>query len=102
LSIPFLNFFSFFDFFECPLFSFPLKFFLIADGKIYVQTFKREKNKSEFYIFDLDGKLIRKVMAPFRESELLCAYPYTIANGKIYQVTENEDTEEWELHIDEI
>ena len=81
---------------------FPLKFFLIADGKIYVQTFKREKDKSEFYIFDLDGKLIRKAMAPFRESELLCAYPYTIANGKIYQVTENEDTEEWELHIDEI
>jgi hypothetical protein len=67
-----------------------------------VQTFKREKEKSEFYIFDLDGKLIRKVMAPIREAEFLLAYPFTIANGKIYQVTENEDTEEWELHIDNI
>lgn len=81
---------------------FPLRSFRVDDGKIYVQTFKREKEKSEFYIFDLDGKLIRKVMAPIREAEFLVDYPFTIANGKIYHVTENEDTEEWELHIDNI
>lgn len=81
---------------------FPLRFFRIDDGKIYVQTFKREKEKSELYIFDLDGKLIRKVMAPIRESEILVDYPFTIANGKIYQLSENEDTEEWELCIDNI
>jgi outer membrane protein assembly factor BamB len=80
----------------------PLRSFRVDDGKIYVQTFKREKEKSEFYIFDLDGKLIRKVMAPIRESEFLVDYPFTIANGKIYQLTENDDTEEWELHIDNI
>ncbi len=81
---------------------FPLRSLLVDDGKIYIQTFKREKEKSEFYIFDLDGKLIRKVMAPIREAEFLLAYPFTIANGKIYQLSENEDTEEWELHIDNI
>lgn len=81
---------------------FPLRSFRVDDGKIYVQTFKREKDKNEFYIFDLDGKLIRKVMASIQEAEFLLDYPFTIANGKIYQLTENEDTEEWELHIDSI
>ncbi len=81
---------------------FPLQSFQADDGKLYVQTFKREKEKSEFYIFDLEGKLLRKVMVPFRESELLRAYPFTIAEGKIYQLIENEDTEEWELHINKI
>lgn len=81
---------------------FPLQSFQVDDGKIYVQTFKLDRGKSEFYIFDLEGKLLRKVMVPFRESELLCAYPFTIAGGKIYQLIENEDTEEWELHINKI
>ncbi len=81
---------------------FPLQSFQADDGKLYVRTFKREREKSEFYIFDLEGKLLRKVMVPFRESELLRAYPFTIAEGKIYQLIENEDTEEWELHIDKI
>jgi hypothetical protein len=81
---------------------FPLQSFQVDDGKIYVQTFKLDREKSEFYIFDLEGKLLRKVMVPFQESELLCAYPFTIAEGKIYQLIENEDTEEWELHINKI
>lgn len=81
---------------------FPLKFFQAADGKLYVQTFKSEKEKSEFYILDLDGKLSGKIMVPFRESELLRAYPFTISKGKIYQLIESDDSEEWELHINEI
>jgi hypothetical protein len=26
-------------------------------------------------------------------------YPLTIKNGKLYQILENPDSEEWELHI---
>jgi hypothetical protein len=81
---------------------FPIQSFQVDDGKIYVQTFKLVRGKSEFYIFDLGGNLLRKVMVPFRGSELLCAYPFTIAQGKIYQLIENDDTEEWELHINKI
>jgi hypothetical protein len=78
---------------------FPLRSFRVADGILYVQTFKSEGIKSEFYIFDLEGKLLRKVMIPFQESEFLRAYPFAIDKGKIYQLIENDDTEEWELHI---
>ena len=81
---------------------FPLRSFLVDDGKVYVQTFKSEAGKSEFYIFDLKGKLLSKVMVPFMESEFLIGYPFTIGNNKFYQLVENEDDEEWELHINEV
>lgn len=81
---------------------FPLQSFQTSDGKLYVQTFKRHKGESEFYIFNLDGKLLGKTMVPFHESELLRAYPFTIVKGKIFQLIENDETEEWELHINEI
>jgi hypothetical protein len=81
---------------------FPLQSFQTSDGKLYVQTFKQNKDESEFYIFYPDGKLLGKTMVPFHESELLRAYPFTIANGKLYQLIENEKTGEWELHIYEI
>lgn len=81
---------------------FPLLSLQAADGKVYVQTFKRKMEKSEFYIFDLDGKFLRKTMVPFRESEFLCAYPFTIANEKIYQLFESSNTDEWVLSIDKI
>jgi hypothetical protein len=81
---------------------FPLQSFQLADGKVYVQTYKSNGKKSEFYIFNLEGKLLRKVMVPFQESGFLLAYPFTITKGKIYQLVENDDREEWELHINKI
>jgi hypothetical protein len=29
-------------------------------------------------------------------------YPYYIYNGKLYQLIENEETDLWELHLEEI
>ncbi len=77
----------------------PIRSFLVADDKIYVLTFKNMEGKSEFYVLDLKGTFLEKKMVPFVESEFLCAYPYTIANGALYQLNENQDTEEWELRI---
>jgi hypothetical protein len=78
---------------------FTIRSFLVADDKIYVLTFKNIEGKSEFYVLDLKGNFLEKKMIPFAESEFLCAYPYTIANGALYQLNENPDTEEWELRI---
>ncbi|MGD2092708.1 MAG: hypothetical protein PVH61_41460 [Candidatus Aminicenantes bacterium] len=81
---------------------FPIRYFHAADNKIYVLTFKNQDNKSEIYLLDVKGKFLKKVMVPFAEAEFLLAYPYTITNGQLYQLQENPDTEEWELHIHEI
>lgn len=81
---------------------FPIRFFHAADNKIYVLTFKNRDNKSEFYLLDLKGKFLKKIMVPFADAEFLQAYPYTINNSQLYQLRKNPDTEKWELHIHEV
>jgi hypothetical protein len=89
--------------------------FIVADEKIYVLTYKKEKEKSEFVILDLKGKLLKKVFLPFNQSDEWFHYSlakatsqasphatFTIKNGKLYQLIENEDKEIWELHITNI
>ncbi|MCP5103735.1 MAG: hypothetical protein GY950_10175, partial [bacterium] len=77
--------------------------FVAADQKLYVQTFKRKDGKTEFFIFDDNGKFLKTAWLPIRvhvavdEKQL-----FTIHGGKLYQLIENEDEEEFELHIDEI
>jgi hypothetical protein len=77
----------------------PLRWFLVADDKIYALTFKHIGGKSEWVVLDLNGKFLENIMVPFLESEFLCAYPYTIGGGLFYQLNENPDTEEWELVV---
>lgn len=81
---------------------FPLRYFHVTGDKVYVLTFKSLEGKSEFYILDLQGKLLKKVMVPFADAEFLLTYPYTVGNNKLYQLTENLDSEEWELHINDL
>lgn len=74
--------------------------FFVTNKKIYILTYKKENEKIETYIFDINGKFLRKIFLPiiFRIME---NFPFWIENEKIYQLFENED-EEWELHITEI
>ncbi|UCH97381.1 MAG: hypothetical protein JSV88_11160, partial [Candidatus Aminicenantes bacterium] len=82
---------------------FPLvRLFDIENDRIYIQTFKEEKNKSEFLILDLKGKLLKKAFVPVVKETFLWIYPYCIKNHKFYQMVENEETGEWELHMTEI
>lgn len=92
------------DRFHYPEF-FPLwQNFIVADKKIYVQTYKRDKEdkRNEFFILDLDGKLIKKVWLPMAEYFDFTPNPYTINGGKLYRFVENEEKEEFELHITDI
>jgi hypothetical protein len=74
----------------------------VKDKKVYVLTFKREGNKSEFYIFDVKGKLLNRVFRPLKENTPLTYFPFYIKDGKLYQLVENEEEEEWELYVTEI
>jgi hypothetical protein len=69
---------------------------IVDDDKIYVRTYKRENKKSEVYVIDLNGSLIKKVFVPFVENNLLEKLPYTIKNNHVYQLVEGDD-ETWEL-----
>lgn len=76
-----------------------IRFFSMDDNKIYVVTWKREKNKIEFFILDLKGNLLKQkyMAAAFRE-EKTGFFPMDISGGKLYQLVEGEE-ETWELHV---
>lgn len=78
--------------------------FVVTDNKIYIQTYKRNEadTHNEFFILNIQGELIKRVWLPLDEYFDFTPCPYAIANNKLYQFVENEDTEMWELHIIEI
>jgi hypothetical protein len=76
------------------------------DKKIYIRTYKKKDGKTEFYIYNTGGKLLKKVFVPFIEKDgfewLNYKLLYTIGNEKIYQLVDNIEIEQWELHVHDI
>lgn len=78
--------------------------FYAADKKIYIRTYRQVNDKTAVFIYDTNGKFIKKVFLRFIEADGFeyGAFRYTINRGKLLQLVENEDSEECELHISEI
>lgn len=78
--------------------------FIVADRKIYFQTYKRNKEDTgnEVVILNLKGELIKRVWLPFDEYFDFTPCPYIVHNNKLYQCVDNEDEDVWELHITNI
>lgn len=75
---------------------------VVADNKIYALTFKKEGDKREFAIFDIKGKFEKKVMVPFMNADPRMPYPFTINDGKIYQLIKDNADSGYNLHISPI
>lgn len=78
--------------------------FIVADDRIYVQTYERNKEdtSNRFHIMTLKGGVLGRIWLPLDEFFDFTPCPYTIHNGKLYQFVENDESEEWELHITDI
>jgi hypothetical protein len=78
--------------------------FSVSNQKVYVVTNKTEENKKsgvkkrEVYIFEVNGKLLKKVFLPIYENGIE-AFPFCIDNEKLYQLVERESDEACELRI---
>lgn len=79
-----------------------IRFFVVDKGKIYIQTYLEEDGKQEFFIYDLKGKFLKRLFLPITFRDVLRPYPLTVKNDTLYQLLDNEDEEEWELHAVEI
>lgn len=66
--------------------------FFVADGRIYVKTYLEKNGKEEYWILNLDGKLIKKVLLPHAVNGYWRFY-----KNRFYYIFENDD-EEWECH----
>jgi hypothetical protein len=72
-------------------------------GQIYVLTFKENKaDDDECMIPDLKGTLLKRIFLPLKMSTPLLPYSYMIHEESLYQVVEDEEEEEWSIHITEI
>lgn len=82
--------------------KFPLKFpaircMLHDDGKLYLVTFNRKQGYTECFCIDQEGAVREKLSLPLKEESLFREYPFDIHRGEIYQLIEDEDTEQWNL-----
>jgi hypothetical protein len=70
----------------------------VNQGKIYIQTYKKKDNKTQFFVLDLEGKILKEIYLPLPvpDSDLR---KQTIYNNKLYKLVENEGKETWELHV---
>lgn len=79
--------------------------FFVDAAKIYVQTYRRNNELSEFVILDFKGRVLDRIFLPGGFNEAVQVDPdstYTIKDGIYYYLLENEDTEIWELHRESI
>ncbi|UCH97404.1 MAG: hypothetical protein JSV88_11280 [Candidatus Aminicenantes bacterium] len=84
----------------------PIRDLTVTDERIYVKTSHKQGDKDEFIIMDLKGNILKKVYLPgVKESrfgnEVLgrIAKFYKIYKNKYYYLYENEEEEEWEVHV---
>jgi hypothetical protein len=73
-----------------------------ANEKIYVMTWRRKNRKTEFFVFDKKGQLIKKTFIFLAFQNPVEPSPFAIRNNRLFQLVENEEAEEWELHISDI
>jgi hypothetical protein len=71
---------------------------IVDNGHVYVITYRKKQGNSECFIYDLTGKLVKKTWLPLKNYDGVTVFPYTIKNNYHYQLIDNEDTEDWELH----
>jgi hypothetical protein len=75
--------------------------FSVDNGKVYFLTYKlKDDNQREVIITDLKGNLLKRSHVPWIENEL--RIDYSIENDKFYYIIVNEETEDWEIHVEEI
>ena len=75
-----------------------IQFFIVDHGKIYIITYMKKDGKYEYFVYDMKGKFLKRLFLPISSPNPLRPDPFTIKHNKLYQLIENEDEEESELH----
>lgn len=80
---------------------------VVSNNKIYIQTYKKQENKEEYIILDLQGHILNKVFLPivrkpgYTEQMMGTGVKlFSIYKNKFYYIVEKD---QWcELHVEEI
>lgn len=80
----------------------PVRYLYISDDLIYVLTYLEKGDTTQCVIFDLKGKPVKKAFIPLVKETYVFFKPFMFKNNTLYQMVENEDTDDWELRVYEI
>lgn len=88
-------------------FKFPRYFPVIRDyrvsgDRLYIITFNQKSGKNEILVYKTDDKFEKKIFLKMFNKNLMEYYPFTFYNNSIYQLVENERSEEIELFRKEL
>lgn len=71
----------------------------VTGNKIYIITYLQKNQKSECFIYDLNGNFEKRTFIPLiSDSPLMISYPFDIYEGTLFQLFDNLETETWSLH----
>jgi len=87
-------------YFDVPKYYPPFYRFAVDDNKAYFLTFNEKEGKRELLTTDWEGNLLKRSYVPW-VGETPHTY-FDIQKNKFYYIQENEDTEQWELHVEDI
>jgi len=92
---------------EFPEFFAPIKGIEISGKKIYARTFEQKDGKEKYVVMDLKGKVIKTLYLPAKlETGLLAQLAgcklFSISDERLYYIKENEEDEQWELHVEKL
>lgn len=88
----FKNIIKFSDYFPA------IQIFFVDNQKVYIQTYLKKDDTYEFFIYNFNGQFLKRLFLPVAYLDGLRPCPTYIKDNKLYQVIENEEEEEWELH----
>ncbi|MEN8223007.1 MAG: hypothetical protein ABFR36_07075 [Acidobacteriota bacterium] len=71
--------------------------YFLCNDLIYIFTYLKESGKTEFFIYDLKGRFIKRIFANLNFISIMDIGPTWVEDDKLFQLVENEDEEEWEL-----
>ena len=80
----------------------PIQTCRLADGIIYVITYKKKGNKFECLLFDMKGEFIKTTHIPLNMLGPGQVSPFTIYGNYLYQLIYDFKNERWELHVGRI
>lgn len=75
-----------------------VQFAYAADNTVYILTYDENDDMVETFVYDINGKFLKRTMLPLSFKGLRYVFLRYIKNNHLYQFIENEEEETWELH----
>jgi hypothetical protein len=73
-----------------------------GNQRLYVITWNKKGPATICFLYDITGKLLGEIHIDMKSATPILPFPFTIKDGKFYQLVENEETGDWELFVSNI